>query len=313
MTLLNAALLALWPVLPMLIICYVRQSLIARRTRAVFALRKSEADELDRARRLFGQVCERINRITQLAEPRTGFRLFFGAPSPDAAHAEDMDDLQAHAQHLQATIRRLTRLPLQRLNYWVHIRSSRFACAVAVAAQLAALALVLVPLHAFEMSAWPPLLIADANSGAWYPFGAEIFQANAIATGCACITAPAFYFIRRAALRRAYSFEFSFFTQFARNRPAQEPEHPGGDLASGMGTSNVDEEGDWIAILGVSAQATISEVKNAYKVLIRQNHPDRVQDMSLALRTLAEAETKKINAAYRQALLYVLPEVEAAE
>jgi DnaJ-domain-containing protein 1 len=117
----------------------------------------------------------------------------------------------------------------------------------------------------------------------------------------------------RAALRRAYSFEFSFFTQFARNRPAQEPEHPGGDSASGMGTSNVDEEGDRIAILGVSAQATISEVKNAYKVLIRQNHPDRVQDMSLALRTLAEAETKKINAAYRQALLYVLPEVEAAE
>jgi hypothetical protein len=313
MTLLNAALLALWPVLPMLIICYVRQSLIARRTRAVFALRKSETDELDRARRLFGQVCERINRITQLAEPRTGFRLFFGAPSPDAAHAEDMDDLHAHAQHLQATIRRLTRLPLQRLNYWVHIRSSRFACAVAVAAQLAALALVLVPLHAFEMSAWPPLLIADANSGAWYPFDAEIFHANAIATGCACITAPAFYFIRRAALRRAYSFEFSFFTQFARNRPAQEPEHPGGDSASGMGTSNVNEEGDWIAILGVSAQATIGEVKNAYKVLIRQNHPDRVQDMSLALRTLAEAETKKINAAYRQALLYVLPEVEAAE
>jgi hypothetical protein len=163
------------------------------------------------------------------------------------------------------------------------------------------------------MSAWPPLLIADANSGAWYPFDAEIFHANAIATGCACITAPAFYFIRRAALRRAYSFEFSFFTQFARNRPAQEPEHPGGDSASGMGTSNINEEGDWIAILGVSAQATIGEVKNAYKVLVRRNHPDRVQDMSLALRTLAGAETKKINAAYRQALLYVLPEVEAAE
>src|SRR4029077_15611419 len=149
MTLLNAALLALWPVLPMLIICYVRQSLIAPRTRAVFSLRKSGTDELARARRLFGQVCERINRITQLAEPRTGFRLFFGAPSPDAAHAEDMDDLHAHAHHLQATIRRLTRLLLQRLNYWVHIRSSRFACAVAVAAQLAALALVFVPLQGF--------------------------------------------------------------------------------------------------------------------------------------------------------------------
>ena len=32
-----------------------------------------------------------------------------------------------------------------------------------------------------------------------------------------------------------------------------------------------------------------------------------------ALRTLAEAETKKINVAYRQALLYVVAEVEAAE
>jgi hypothetical protein len=314
MTLLNAALLALWPVLPVLIVCYVRQFLIAHRTRPVFALRKSEADELNRARRLFGQVCERINRITQLAQPRTGFWLFFGVSSPDAAaNAEDMDDLHAHAQHLQATIRRLTRLPLQRLNYWVHLRSSRFACGVAVAAQLAALALFLAPFHVFGTSAWPPQLIAGANSGAWYPFDAQIFQANALATGCACIAAPVFYFIRRAALRRAYSFEFSFFRQFAKNGPTQEPGHPGDDSASGTDATNVDEEGDWIAILGVSAQATISEVKKAYKVLIRQNHPDRVQDMSPALRTLAEAETKKINVAYRQALLYVVAEVEAAE
>ena len=58
-------------------------------------------------------------------------------------------------------------------------------------------------------------------------------------------------------------------------------------------------------LLGVSAQATINEVKHAYKLLIKQNHPDRVQDMSPAFRALAEAETKRINAAYRQALLYV--------
>ena len=41
----------------------------------------------------------------------------------------------------------------------------------------------------------------------------------------------------------------------------------------------------------------------AYKVLIKQNHPDRVHDMSPALIRLAESETKKINAAYQQALL----------
>ena len=59
-----------------------------------------------------------------------------------------------------------------------------------------------------------------------------------------------------------------------------------------MDRSVVEEEEDWIDVLGVSAQATINEVKHAYKLLIKQNHPDRVQDMSPAFRTLAEAEQK---------------------
>jgi len=36
MMLLNAALLALWPALPVFIVCYIRQFLIVRRTRPVF-------------------------------------------------------------------------------------------------------------------------------------------------------------------------------------------------------------------------------------------------------------------------------------
>jgi DnaJ-class molecular chaperone len=52
----------------------------------------------------------------------------------------------------------------------------------------------------------------------------------------------------------------------------------------------------------VSETATVEEVKEAYKALIKQNHPDRVQGMSPAFKELAEAETKKINAAYREAL-----------
>ena len=79
MALLNAAVLVLWPVLPILIVYYFRQLLIARRTPAVFALRKSETDELDRAHRLFGRVCERIKRNGQLAQAKTGLRRFFGA------------------------------------------------------------------------------------------------------------------------------------------------------------------------------------------------------------------------------------------
>jgi hypothetical protein len=310
--LLNAALLALWPVLPVLIVCYARQFLIARRTRPIFALRKSEADELHRARRLFGQVRDRINRIDQQAEPRTGFWRFFRALAPvaDGADADEMDDLHAHARHLQATIRRLTRLPLQRLNYWVHVRSSLFACAVAVAAHAAALALLLALFHVFEQSVWAQHLVESTTRGAWYPFDERIFQANAVATGYACVSATLFYVVRRALLRRAYSLEFSFFRQFAKNGPAQandrpEYEQPADELVNGIEAGSVDGGGDWIAVLGVSAQATINEVKHAYKILIKKNHPDRVQDMSPAFRTLAEAETRKINAAYRQALLCV--------
>jgi DnaJ-domain-containing protein 1 len=58
----------------------------------------------------------------------------------------------------------------------------------------------------------------------------------------------------------------------------------------------------WFAILGLSESAKIDEIRNAYKTSIKQNHPDRVHDMSPALRRLAESETKMINAAYRQAL-----------
>ena len=72
-------------------------------------------------------------------------------------------------------------------------------------------------------------------------------------------------------------------------------------------TGDTQNEEDWIRILGVSETATIQEVKEAYKTLIKQNHPDRVQGMSQAFKRLAEVETKKINAAYRQALSAATP------
>ena len=63
LALVNAVLLALWPVLPGLLLGYVRQSLAARHVRPEFSLRKSEALELDRAARLYGKICDRLKII----------------------------------------------------------------------------------------------------------------------------------------------------------------------------------------------------------------------------------------------------------
>src|SRR5579872_3595322 len=59
-TLVNAALLALWPVLPALLIAYVRLALVTRRLPPKFDLRKSEAAELDRAVSLYQDVRQRL-------------------------------------------------------------------------------------------------------------------------------------------------------------------------------------------------------------------------------------------------------------
>lgn len=53
-------------------------------------------------------------------------------------------------------------------------------------------------------------------------------------------------------------------------------------------------------VLGVPANATTGEIRAAYQRLVRENHPDRVADMSPEIRELAERRTKEINAAYEK-------------
>jgi DnaJ domain len=58
----------------------------------------------------------------------------------------------------------------------------------------------------------------------------------------------------------------------------------------------------WNQVLFVSKEASIDDIKAAYKDLIRQYHPDKVATLGQELRDMAERKSKEINAAYQAAL-----------
>jgi hypothetical protein len=313
-------LLALWAALPGLILAYTRQVLAARKMRPEFALRKSEIAELDRAVALYDQVCRRLETIEQQTEiPTRLWRALFDR-ADDVPAADECDDLQAHAQHLRGTIARLKRRPLQRLYAWVHAASAQSALAGAIAAYGAALTLAIAASQAPGQAAWADELNAGARHAlTWYPLDARLFYANAVAAGFAVAVAALFYLLRRTRLRRDYELEICAFEDLAYSDPLRAAEPPEDQAAfepSLWTEANENKANDtWFAVLGLSSAATIEDVRNAYKALIKQNHPDRVHGMAPVFRALAEVETKKINAAYRQALIYLpqrLPETYAA-
>jgi DnaJ domain len=306
LVLVNAGLLALSAVLPVLLVGYVQQLLAVRRILPEFSLRKSETAELDRAVSLYEKACDRLKTINeQNQRPNALWRALFGLRTDLGQHdVAELQDVEAHAQHLRTTIIRLKRRPLQRLRAWVHIVSLRFALGGALAAHIGGLAFLVV---GFD-SLWADELTAAAkNPLIWYPLDEHLFYANAAAAAFAAAVAPAFYLARRKRLRHEHALEFCAFQESANGDPADaiDPsQREQGDAWQQAPSSEAagDGEHNCFAVLGLSHLATIEEVKEAYKALIKQNHPDRVHGLSPAFRKLAEVETKKLNAAYQQAL-----------
>lgn len=306
----NAALLALWGVLPILLLAYVRHSLAAKHIRPEFSLRKSEANELNRALRLYAGVYRRLAEINDQGETSTRFwRALFARRADD--RPQDMDeceDLKAHAQHLRAAIRRLGRQPLARLKSWVHINSLQFGLRHALVAHIVVLALLIAAFQLSGQLAWAnELTSVESYPFVWYPFDARFFYANAVAACVAGVTGVGAYVGRRARLRQERWLDFREFKEIAAAKPDQASEElqgdPIGDDCAQHDAGEIGEETSWFAVLGLPPCATGAEIKEAYKSLIKQNHPDLLHGMSPALKRLAEVETKKINAAYQQALL----------
>ena len=307
----NALWLGLWAVLPALLLCYAKQLLAARRGRPEFCLRKSEAFELDRATQVYGKVCCRLTEIRNHGDGLDKFwpALFGGRASFRQRRIDEIEDLEAHAHHLRMTIIRLKRRPLRRLKSWVHLISSRFTLGGAIATHVMSFTLLIVAFYGSGQPAWGDELTAQVRDLlVWYPLEVQLFYANTGAALFAAMAMPALYLVRSAALRQEYELDFCKFKEFADadfDQLIDQPHADDVDPSQPEDLGEISEDESWFAVLGLSKAATIEDVKEAYKTLIKQNHPDRVQGMSLAFRQLAESETKRLNAAYEQALICV--------
>jgi DnaJ-like protein len=315
--LLDVVLLTLWGALPILLVAYVRQWLTMWQMRPEFCLRKSEAAELDRALAVYRDVCGRLAEIEAQGRTAKGILQLIFALQPDIEQRgdEEREDLNAHARHLRATIAKLRRLPLWRVRERIAALSLHAAVGGALAIHVATFAALVLVLHFLGMrAAVHELTGAGRDALVWYPFDASYFLANGAGAALGMLLAPAFYVLRRVGLVREYAMELAVLKELA-----ETPAEVIADDRSGR-VDDADEslrqessrQGSWrvepqtedscFAVLGVEQSATIEQIRAAYRTRIKESHPDRLAGMSAAIRTFAEDETKKLNAAFQEAL-----------
>ena len=58
----------------------------------------------------------------------------------------------------------------------------------------------------------------------------------------------------------------------------------------------------WYEVLGITPNASVSEIRTAYKRKMSQYHPDKVAGLGPEFNKIAEQKAKEINLAYEQAM-----------
>ena len=305
--LLNVVLLTLWSALPMLSLAYIHQSLVLRQVRPEFCLRKSEAAELDRALAVYRGVHGRLVEIEARGRTAKGILKLVFPLQPDATELdeEERTDLKAHAQHLQATIAKLRGLPLLRLRERIAALNFHSAVGGAITVHAATFVILVVAFYLTDVRDAARELAGTGRSAlVWYPFDASYFLANGAGAAAGMLLAPAFYLWRRIDLVREYAMEFTVLWELAETPAAEFPDGPAGRGDDAENSSRVKQrtQESCFAVLGVERSATLDQVRAAYRTRIKQSHPDRLHGVSPAIRSFAEDETKRLNAAFQEAL-----------
>ena len=313
----NAALLASAAAIAAASAAYVLCSMSARRTNAQFSLGKLEEFELERAVLLYEKAVDRLQDIrNEGRQIQAGLLARYRHQKQiRRKFAAELQDLQSYAAHLRSMIVRLRSGPIQRFKSWLRLDSACFALSRALTLCL----LVLVMLTASSYLVEQPDLFGQHGFGgeritalaswlAWQPEHDRLLDTSSIGGILLAVATPIFYLHRRMKLHIRHRRRFRALKKFAGADP-NGLIHQAPPIAAGMphdpleAAPDVPEQRAWFSVLGVSRSATMDEIKQAYKVRVKQNHPDRVRQMSPLFRELAEAETKKLNAAYEEALM----------
>jgi hypothetical protein len=306
----GAPLVALLATSPILFAVYIRCRLAARHLQPDLTLRTLESIEVRRSVTLYEMVRRRVKEGCD--EHRQRRRAWWRIADRGAFRQQfrgELADLEAYAHDLRSTIIRLRSRPFKRYKLWAHVVSAQFAFSRSLGCYSLTLALLIATFCYFEPILWAPGIDAGFKALVlWHAVKGRLLFANWIAADCVAVAIPIFYFLRRVQLNRKHRPAIRSLKAFA----ATDPDHLIQDEQSDERPSEepreesleVIEQSRWFAILGVLPSATIEEVKQAYKLLIKKNHPDRVHDMSPSFVALAESETKKLNAAYAEALLH---------